>query len=70
MAEAFLSQLLRVENCVQEPNNGSVGERCMICLEKCGTLCERTGVVVSALFGAKTPPPDSFSGVFALKKPC
>ena len=41
MAEAFLSDLLRVENSVQ-PNSS---ERCIICLTECGTLCPETGIV-------------------------
>ncbi|CAF9935011.1 hypothetical protein IMSHALPRED_010072 [Imshaugia aleurites] len=41
MAEAFLSQLLRVENIVQ-PNSG---EPCIICLTVCGTFCPETGSV-------------------------
>ena len=40
MAEAFLNQLLRVENSVQNS-----GESCIICLTECGTLDPRTGVV-------------------------
>lgn len=65
MAEAFLSQLLRVENCVQEnPISGGSGECCIICLEKCGTLCERTGVVV--VHFSEQPSLPFFSRVFAL----
>ena len=41
MAEAFLRQLLRVENSVQPTGS----ERCIICLTECGTLCPETGVV-------------------------
>ena len=44
MAEAFLRQLLRVENSVQEQPNGS-GQCCIICYTEYGTLCEETGTM-------------------------
>ena len=44
MAEAFLNQLLRVENSVQaQPNSSS--EPCIICFRDCGTLCPESGIV-------------------------
>ena len=44
MSEAFLRQLLRVENSVQEQPNS-----CFICYTEYGTLCEKTGTVEVAI---------------------
>ena len=39
MAEAFVNQLLRVENRVQR------SDQCIICLTECESLCPKTGIV-------------------------
>lgn len=42
MAEAFINQLLRIENSIQPHSSG---EPCIICLTECGTLSPDDGIV-------------------------
>ncbi|KAF6237358.1 hypothetical protein HO173_004248 [Letharia columbiana] len=41
MAKEFLNQLLRLENSIKFDS----GQRCMICLEECGSLSSHTGII-------------------------